>query len=129
VNDHGAIQWNIFLSIMWDAPSLIENYTAGPEDDLIATHVYNAPGTYELRFNLTHGNGVYNCYFDDDNCQIPYYAVITNDGCSIIDAFNYTIGAEANTNATSASRQSSLSYFAWLAFAVRVGMSALDIVA
>jgi hypothetical protein len=135
VNDHGAIQSDLFLFVMWEVPSQLENYTAGPEDDLIATHVYDVPGTYELWFRLAHGDGApvggiatLNCFFDEEDCDSPYYVVIANDGCSIIGALNYTVGAEANTNEASGSRQNSLPYFVWLAFAVLVGMSTLDIV-
>jgi hypothetical protein len=138
VNDHGAIQSDLFLFVMWDVPSQLESYTAGPDDDLIATHVYDVPGTYELRYNLTHGDGApvggiatLNCYFEEVNCQIPYYVLVTDDGCSVIDVFNNTVGVENNANEASidgdANKASGsirfrVPIFAWSCFTVYVGM-------
>jgi hypothetical protein len=120
VNDHGGIQLDLYLSMMWDAPSRIENYTASPENDLVATHVYDKPGTYELRWNITHGGqGIYNCDFGAEVCTPRYAFIVTNDGCSVIPDHD-------DNKEASGYKESRLWYFVWLVFAACVGLSVLD---
>jgi hypothetical protein len=127
VNDCGTMGSNLALSIM-QGPSVVETFGGSPGNDwLNATYVNDKHDTYMIPWNFRHGDEasvagapILTYSWVEEFCT-PSWIVVAEDGCSIIKA-------HSETNEASGRNESSLSYVVWFAFAVCVGLSALDMI-